>query len=132
MAGWRDGQSAVCPYLGMDSVIERHEALTPATTRMDLENIMRVERSQAQRPRSICFHLCETSMAGKSTETESGSWLRGAAVGEGRAGGWESKILAWQSVSGEDSLPGSQHLFPVSSHGGRGEWSSLGSLLLGH
>lgn len=35
------------------------EALMPAATRIDLESVRR-ERSQAQSPRGVGFHACET------------------------------------------------------------------------
>lgn len=51
-------------------VTKRNEVLMDATLRMNLENTLR-ERSQAQKPHILRFHLYETSSIRKSRHTES-------------------------------------------------------------
>ena len=60
--------------MGYKSTFKRKEILTRATTRMNLENIMLNEISQAQKHKTVCFHLYEVPSVVRSRETERIMW----------------------------------------------------------
>ena len=64
--------SVVPPHMGAPLSLKRREALTLATTCLDLETTMLSERSRHRRTHSVGFHGWETSRTGSSTDTESG------------------------------------------------------------
>ena len=55
----------------LQDVKRKNEILTHVTTRMDLENIVKSERSQTQKTTIVWLHLNEMSRIGKFIETES-------------------------------------------------------------
>ena len=66
-----DKQNVAYPYHGIYAALKRDEALTQATTWMDLEDIMLSEGSRHRRPHIVGFYLYETFRIGKAIETES-------------------------------------------------------------
>lgn len=76
-----------------DPAVKSGEVPTLATMWMDLGNVRLRERSQAQKA-SWCFHFCEVSRSGRSTEAESGGGEWGATAQGNRAflGGRENVL----------------------------------------
>lgn len=91
---WMNGQAeCAVSHHGM-LAMKRHDLLTPATIRMNFENILLSEGSQSQKTtHCVSPFLHATSRTGSSTETE-------GAPAVSRAGGQRS---VWSSFWGNDS-----------------------------
>lgn len=93
--GWTDKQNVVCMYNRI-AALKRKEILTPATTWMNLEAVMRRELSQAQKDKHYDFTCVRFPRAAKVTETESRVVT---AVGRGSRGGHRDSCLMEIGVS---------------------------------
>lgn len=82
------------------SAIRRAQALTQATTWMNLEMLCWVKEAGRKRPHNVRLCFCDASRTGKSLAVNSGwagggrAWVRSPAVVE--AAPWLCRVLEWQ------------------------------------
>lgn len=77
-------QNVVCTHMEYDSALKTNEALTHATTWMDLEDVMLVKLAHPKKTNSVGVHSYEVSRAVNFIETER---TMVAASGSGREEG---------------------------------------------
>ena len=100
------------------AVMKRSEALTPATTWMSLKHMVLSERSQAQRPHCVQFHVCERSRAGTSRDRKWVSGCQGLGQGMGvPANGDGVSFSGDEDVFEQDRSNGAHHCECSKCHG---------------